>query len=84
MERHCALPQTRARLVVNNIVINMPLHEGPQLSCYDVLAEAKGWSWHQFHYPAPSAVRVVLWAFESALGTPKAPRCRAAIGELIS
>jgi hypothetical protein len=44
MERHCALPQKRARLLVSNIVISIPLHEGPQLSCYDALAEVKGWS----------------------------------------
>ena len=44
MERHCALPQKRVRLVVSNVVINIPLPEGPQLSCYDALAEAKGWS----------------------------------------
>ena len=44
MERHCALQQKRVRLVASNVVINIPLPEGPQLSCYDTLAEAKGWS----------------------------------------
>ena len=38
------LPQKRARLLVSNIVINIPLHEGLRLSCYDALAEVKGWS----------------------------------------
>ena len=32
MGRHCALPQKRARLLVGNIVISIPLYEGPQLS----------------------------------------------------
>ena len=43
MERHCALPQKRARLIVSNVVIDLALHQGRQLSCFDVLAEKKGW-----------------------------------------
>ena len=40
MERHCELPQKRTRLLVSNIVISIPLHEGPQLRCYDALAKS--------------------------------------------
>ena len=43
MERHCALPQKRSRLVVSNILLDIPLYQGPQLSCFDALAKRKGW-----------------------------------------
>ena len=44
MERHCQLPQKRARLIVSNIVIDLPLYQGRQLSCFDALAERRGWT----------------------------------------
>ena len=43
MERHCALPQKRSQLVVSNILLDIPLYQGPQLSCFDALAKRKGW-----------------------------------------
>ena len=43
MERHCALPQKRARLIVSNVAIDLAVHQGRQLSCFDALAEKKGW-----------------------------------------
>ena len=34
VERHCALPQKRARLIVSNVVIDLAVHQGRQLSCF--------------------------------------------------
>ena len=43
MERHCALPQKRARLTVSSVAIDLAVQQGRQPNCFGALAEMKGW-----------------------------------------
>ena len=72
MERHCALPQKRSRLVVSNILLDIPLHQRPQLSCFDALAKQKGWvgsaeNLRQRNSFAHLATGDVFWALVKAV-----------------